>query len=671
MLCPVLTSPTVDALLAEHARLAADGVKLIEWRLDFQKQPFDMAALVARRPGPAIVTLRLPADGGQWQGDEAQRRALLAAAIDAGIEYVDLEGDTAAALPRRGKTQRIVSLHDFAGTPDDLSGIHRRLAAVDADVVKLATLANTTHDTFRMLELVRNSKILTVGLCMGELGAPTRLLAGKFGMPWTYCAPAAGSAPAPGQLDLCTMRDVYRFERIDRETELYAVIGDPIAHSRSPHIHNAAFAAAGVNKAYIAFRVPPAELLQFLDDAVALGFRGLSVTIPHKEAILARVTDPEPAVREIGAANTLLFEPGKVSAYNTDRAAAIDSLAAALQLDRHAPSFAGLKALVLGAGGAAKAIAQGLKSHGADVTISNRNRARADELALPLGLAVVDWDARYSTLPNVLVNCTPLGMEPHEADTAWDSAHLRAEMVVFDTVYTPERTRLIREAERTGCRVVTGVEMFVRQGARQFELFTGRPASIDVMRAALGRAPTPGRRQSIALIGYRGTGKTTVARALASRLGWSCIDADEELERRAGCTIAEMFATQGEPAFRDLESAVLADLVERQRVVISTGGGVVLREENRKRLGQAGLVVWLRARVATILARTQTDPTTAARRPNLTTRGGASEVQQLLTEREPWYGACADLALDTDQQSVEQLVAAIADRFHVSHAEER
>jgi 3-dehydroquinate dehydratase/shikimate dehydrogenase len=491
MICPVICAETPEALLAEHCRLVVEGAQLVEWRLDCIQGSIDLPALLRERPGPIIVTIRLPHDGGKWQGDESQRRELLSQAIEAGAEYVDLEPEAAEAIPRRRPTRRIVSMHDFLGTPDDLTAIQRRLESYDADIVKLATMARSTHDAFRMLELVARSG-QTVGLCMGELGTPTRLLAMRWGAPFSYAAPDDSKPPAPGQLSVRTMRDLYHAEEITAETNIYGVIGDPIGHSKSPLIHNAALRHLGLNAVYVPFRVPPADLLSFLDDIRRLNdsqnfrLRGLSVTIPHKEGILARITDPDEAVREIGAANTMVFDGAKVYGYNTDRWAAIDSLAVATGQGRGAsPRFDGLAALVLGAGGAAKAIAHGLQRCGAKVTITGRTRARAEEVASPLGCGVADWDDRHQIAADVLVNCTPLGMSPHVDATPIEPASLRSEMIVFDTVYNPEITQLLADARERGCRIVTGVEMFIRQAARQFELFTGHEAPVDVMRNAL------------------------------------------------------------------------------------------------------------------------------------------------------------------------------------------
>jgi shikimate dehydrogenase len=502
---------------------------------------------------------------------------------------------------------------------------------------------------------------------MGELGMPTRVLSPALGSPFTYAIPDGREPPAAGLLTFTTMRDLYRCESTNRETAIYGVIGDPIGHSKSPLIYNAAFAEHGINAVYVPFRVPSAELLGFLDDARALGIRGLSVTIPHKEAILATATEIDPMAAAIGAANTIRFDRDSTKVWNTDCAAAVESLATALDQPADSPNFAERTCLVLGAGGAAKAIVYGLKQAGASVAIASRSRERAEELAGPWECEVVDWAARSTVRVDVLVNCTPLGMHPNVAATPMDVAYFRRGMVVFDTVYTPERTRLLQDAEAAGCKIVTGIEMFIRQARRQFDLLVGagewRQGTGELWRALLRpRLPTPDSRPLI-LIGYRGSGKSAVAACLARRLNLRAIDADVELERRAGKTIAEIFATEGEQAFRDWESRVLADVILDKASVIAAGGGVVMREENRAQLAKAGAVVWLRASVETILARVAADPTTAARRPNLTTAGGEAEVRKLLATREPLYRQCATFAIDTDTLDPDAIAAEILNRL--------
>ncbi|HEV3138779.1 MAG TPA: shikimate dehydrogenase [Pirellulales bacterium] len=493
MICVSIARGRHRHVIAEHRHLVQQGAKLIELRLDYIDGEVNLKRLLNDRPSPVVVTCRRERDGGKFNATEEQRLMLLRGAIAEGVEYIDLEDDVASMIPRYGKTKRIISLHDYRKTPDDLEEIHARLTTLDADVIKIATTANQSHDNLRMLQLIERSKVPTVGICMGDIGTPSRILAGRFGAPFTFATFHHERTLAPGQLSYQQMTDIYHYDRIDRNTIVFGVIGDPIGHSLSPMVHNAAFRRAGINAVYVPFRVPREHLNQFLEDAPALGIRGLSITIPHKEAVLKKLTSMDNTMAGIGAANTLMFgERGKVVGSNTDYQAALDSLEQALMV--HAGRKGTLDnqtALVLGAGGAAKAIAFGMKQMGAQVVIAGRTNQRAQQLADALKCKAVDWLNRYSVQPDVLINCTPVGMHPNVDATPYDKHHLRPSMVVFDTVYNPENTLLVKDARSQSCTVVTGVEMFVRQACLQFKLFTSREAPSELMREVLKRTIGP------------------------------------------------------------------------------------------------------------------------------------------------------------------------------------
>jgi 3-dehydroquinate dehydratase/shikimate dehydrogenase len=489
MICVSIGRGRHKHMIAEHKHLVEQGAKLVELRLDHINGEINLKRVLPERPGPVVVTIRRPEDGGKFERSEDERRILLRSAIVSGAEYVDLEEDAAAAIPRYGKTKRIVSLHDFRKTPDNLEEIHARLAALDADIVKIATLATHPQDCLRMLRLMRDSKIPTIGLCMGDIGVPTRILAGKLGAPFSYATFSSERALAPGQLSYRDMTDIYHYEQINAETAVYGVMGDPIGHSLSPLIHNASFAALGLNAVYIPFRIPREDVVSFLTEAQELGVRGLSVTIPHKEAVQAQLTRADDAVRGIGAANTIVFSGNDSFGHNTDHQASMASLAHALGVPADSSfSLKGKKALVLGAGGAAKAIAFGLKEHQAEVVLASRTRDRTNRLAAQLECKAIDWDSRYEIDPDLLMNCTPVGMHPNVDSTPFDRESLRSSMVVFDAVYNPENTLLVKEARSRGCKVVSGLDMFVRQAALQFQYFTGQPGPADLMREVLKRA---------------------------------------------------------------------------------------------------------------------------------------------------------------------------------------
>ncbi|MEX0703944.1 MAG: shikimate dehydrogenase [Planctomycetales bacterium] len=478
-------------VLAEHRALADRGAELVELRLDWLARQPDLSRLLKERPTPVIATCRRQIDRGRWRGSEPQRETLLREAIVAGAEYVDLEGDIAGHIPRYGKTQRIVSHHDFDETPKNLDRIHARLAEKDADIVKLVTMANSPGDAVRMLELVAGARVPTVGFCMGELGIFSRILCGRYGAPFTYATFNRERVLAPGQLTFDEMKHLYRFDSITNDTLLFGVLGDPLGHSLSPLVHNTAFARDQLDAVYAPVRVPQDALSRTLDDLDRLGFRGYSVTIPHKEAVLERFGRPDDPAWEIGAANTLYRdEQGAWQVMNTDYQAALDSIRLGLDPDDEG-RLTGKKALVLGAGGAARAVVLGLVKSEAQVTIANRRGERAAKLAEQFGCKQVQWENRTTVHADILVNCTPVGMHPNLDDTPFDQNAFLEDMLVFDTVYNPENTLLLKQARERGCRTVSGVEMFIRQAAAQYERFTGRPAPLDTMRDALRRGISP------------------------------------------------------------------------------------------------------------------------------------------------------------------------------------
>lgn len=487
MICVSIGRGRHKMMIAEHRHMVELGAKLVELRLDYIAGPINIRRLIADRPCPVIISCRRPADGGKWQGSEEQRMLLLRTAISQGIDYIDLEDDVAASVPRFGKTKRIVSFHDFRKTPDDLDAIHRRLAACDADIAKISTMVNHPSDNVRLLDVVRKAKIPTVGMGMGDIGVPTRILAGKFGSPITYATFSQDRALAPGQLGFEQMMEVFRYDQINAETEVYGVVADPIGHSLSPLIHNAAFAHLGMNKVYVPFRVPREDLARFIDEAPALGIRGLSVTIPHKEEVVKKLTAADEAVRGIGAANTVVLD------------GAADRLQHRLPC-RHAlagegdgnPRRRGKAA------GRQDGAGDGLRrrrarrspsawSAAAHVLLSDITARKAEVMAGRFGCVAVEWADRVKANPDILVNCTPVGMHPNVDETPFEKHHMRPSAVVFDAVYNPENTLLIKEARSRNCTVVTGVEMFVRQACMQFKYFTGRDGPAELMRDVIRR----------------------------------------------------------------------------------------------------------------------------------------------------------------------------------------
>lgn len=472
-------------MIAEHQALAERGAKLVELRVDWLSRDPDVPRLLKDRPTPAIVTCRRAQDGGKWRGDEETRIRLLRTAIVSGADYIDLEADIAKSIPRYGKTKRIISHHDFSGTPDNVEEIWAEMAEMNPDIIKLVTLANSPSDCVRVLKLIENAKIPTVAFCMGEFGIWSRVVCAKLGSPFTYAAFSPDREVAPGQLSFQDMQEIYHYESINPQTELFGVIGDPIGHSLSPKLHNRMMHSIGFNGVYVPIRIASDQLSGALDDLDSLNFRGLSVTIPHKEAVLAKYPRCEDFVKEIGAANTMFRDKGGAwQVSNTDYQAALDSLKLGLT---SGDSLEGKRVLLLGAGGAARAIAMGIVKAGGALAICSRTSARAKALAEEFTCRHITWENRGSEFADILINCTPVGMYPEMDQSPFQETWLREGMIVFDTIYTPENTLLLKYARERGCTTVSGVEMFVRQAAAQFERFTGKSASLEELRDALRR----------------------------------------------------------------------------------------------------------------------------------------------------------------------------------------
>jgi 3-dehydroquinate dehydratase/shikimate dehydrogenase len=478
------------SLLEEWKAAAEAGAELVELRIDCLRREPDLKRILAERFTPLVFTIRRSSDGGLWRGPEEKRQRILREAIAAGVEYVDLEDDIAGSIPRFGKTQRIVSHHSFKKPPDDLEALARTMREAGADIVKIAANARTLGEAGRMLELVRDADGPTIALAMGTIGFFTRVLGAKYGSPFTYSGFNPDRTFAPGMPRFLDLRQDYGYEGINAETELYAVIGDPIGHSLSPAIHNAAFAELGLNKRMVPLQIPTGHLKDGLQCLSFLNLRGISVTIPHKEAIIPLLHRTDKAVEMTGACNTVVVDQdGHWVGHNTDYRAALASLEDALggPLPGGASPLMDKQALILGAGGVARALAYGLSRRGAGVTIANHNDDRAVSLAEEVGCRSASWGMRAGTLCDILVNCTPVGMHPEVDETPVPAAAFRPNMIAFDTVYHPENTLFLKIAREHDCITVSGVDMFVRQAALQFEYYTGQEPPVDLMRSVVKR----------------------------------------------------------------------------------------------------------------------------------------------------------------------------------------
>ncbi len=491
--CAVIARTRHKMMQLEIQEAAKQGARLIELRLDYLSKLPDFKRLLANKPCPMIATVRRPDEGGRWNRSEDERLILLRQAIVADFDYVDLELDVIDQIPRFGNVKRIVSYHNLREMPENVEKIYEEMCSKDADLVKVAVTAQQTVDNLRILSLLKDPPKPTIAICMGDLGTCSRILGLCAGMPFSYGAFNKERTIAPGILSFQELQKLYRVERLRPDTQVFGVIGDPVGHSLSPLIHNKAMRRLGVNGVYLPFRVPRGELVPFLEAFKALPVRGYSVTIPHKEAAAKLAFKKDEAVENMGAANTLIAGEVGFTAYNTDAEAAMESLHANLPLgeDGRLTPLDARTVLLLGAGGVARAIAYALARQGVPLTITNRTDVKGVQLAEEVKAKFVDWAARHNVVCDTLINCTSVGMHPNLDESPIHNSFLKPGLMVFDTIYTPETTLLIREARDRGCHVLTGVDMFVRQAGLQFKLFTGKEAPLAMMTRAVRRALSP------------------------------------------------------------------------------------------------------------------------------------------------------------------------------------
>jgi len=479
--------------LAENARREVNaGESFLEFRLDYLPAPEQGIAVIqkfrAAHPECSVLaTCRRHQNHGKFNGSVEDQIRILDAALGAGARAVDIEVESAEnALPRlealRGKGQLMLSYHNYDGTPSPET-VLRRMLRVSADGYKIVTTARKPSDNSRLLALTKShSRTPLIVLAMGEIGFPTRVLATAWGGLFTYAAPNAAEGTAAGQVSARVLRHLYRAEKFTRAAKIYGVIADPVRHSISPAVHNRAFQAHRLDAVYLPFLVQPAQLKDFFILAESLPVAGFSVTIPHKQKIMRYLDVVDPVARRIGAVNTVWKKAGKWRGANTDAEAVTVPLARKLRLAKST-------VLVVGNGGAARGAAYALVSSGAKVSIVGRNPDRVRSLARACGAESLLREQVNGRKFDALVHATPLGMLPHP-ETCFFPDKIPAELI-FDMVYNPLETTLLRHAAAQGLTVISGLQMFLEQASRQFEIWTGAPAPRAIMEKAALEALAP------------------------------------------------------------------------------------------------------------------------------------------------------------------------------------
>lgn len=481
--CVPVCEKGFDALQDAAVR-ASEDADLIELRLDCIDGAISAEAL-AQVPGklPLILTLRPAEQGGHRTLSRETRETFWKTIAPRGENlWWDVEADLAQEVsPDWSRT--IVSHHDFSGVPEDLEEIYERLAQTPARVLKIAVQANDIADclpVFRLLDRAKREGREVIAIAMGNAGIATRLLGPSRGAFLTYGALDDESGTAPGQINAHRLRSLYHIDQINEETIVCGLVGLPVMHSVSPHVHNAAFSSEGVNGVYLPFEVR--DLDSFVKRMVhpntrELGWnlRGLSITAPHKQAIMHYLDWIDPVAKAIGAVNTVVVEQDRLLGYNTDAAGLVQPL-----LSRFA-SLAHLNVAILGAGGAARAAIWALQQQNANVTLFARNVGKAAALAQLFDIECRPLTSAAFAGYDLVINATPLGSGEHLDQLPATAEHLNGARCVYDLVYNPIQTRLLREARAAGCQTLGGLEMLVAQAKLQFELWTGKKISSSVM----------------------------------------------------------------------------------------------------------------------------------------------------------------------------------------------
>jgi 3-dehydroquinate dehydratase/shikimate dehydrogenase len=478
--------------MLEKAEAVARDNSFLEFRLDYLSQPGQflpkLKGFIEYHPHLVLIaTCRRVKSGGKYRGSVENQLDILVKAAQLGCQLLDVEIESAILMKSRQweKLKKvaalILSFHDFRGTKH-LEKTFAKMKEFPADFLKVVTTANSLHDNVELMRFLQSKSDdnAMVGVCMGEQGIISRVLGVRAGSVFTFGAANPGEETAPGQIAARTLFDTFRIDKVDAATRVYGVAGDPIRQSLSPVMMNTAFRRENLNAVYLALHAK--ELSDLMSCVRDIPIHGLSVTMPYKEAILKHLDKTDPISQKVGACNTVIrSQDGKLYGFNTDVAGVVRPLEQRMNIE-------GAKVLVLGAGGAARAAVYGLKERGADLYLMNRTAAAGKKLAQQAHIKYVDRAklAKIKVPFDVIINATPIGMDalelkgekPEKPLLSADELNCR---YAFEMVYSPAETPFTKMAREKGIHVIPGSEMFVHQGARQFEIWTGKPAPVEEM----------------------------------------------------------------------------------------------------------------------------------------------------------------------------------------------
>lgn len=478
-ICVSVNAANIEEAAEATAAAKELGADLVEIRFDLMENPMEDLTPLKDIDIPKLITLRSKSYGGEWESDDKARLQLYRRAVKAGFKLIDLEDDSSLLGSRDRdlrKAELLVSHHDLEGTPPESKLIEIMLqAGVKGDLAKGAFTVNTVEELHNLVKagnLISMTGKKFVLLGMGEFGPITRLRYRRIGSSMTFASLESGKETAMGQIDITTLKKM-------EKGVITGIIGMPLGHSYSPTLHHNAFEAMDISGMYLKFPTRENEVPLIIDLMRDLNINGLNVTIPHKESVIEYLDKIEDSAEDVGAVNVIVNRKGRLIGMNTD----VSGIAQAFKAAN--ADVNGKRSLIIGAGGAARACAAFLRSEDADIFITNRTMPRAEEVASMFSGQAVGADEAINLEPDVVINCTPLGMKGFPSELPIDPKILRTGQVVMDVIYNPELTPLLIEAESRGCSIISGKEMLIYQAIDAFEAWTGQRPSYEVMAEAV------------------------------------------------------------------------------------------------------------------------------------------------------------------------------------------
>ncbi|MGA1839929.1 MAG: shikimate dehydrogenase [bacterium] len=484
MICCTLIAENINEIW-KQIDLVAETADIVEIRLDYisELNDKDLEKIISGKKCPLIMTCRKKEEGGMYAGSEQERIGILKRCAEIRADYIDIEMSSGRQavedLISSAKDSKIIlSYHNFDEMPDDIDRIYLQMKKFPLDILKISVMATDLEDNLRMFQLIQRAKAEGrdfIGICMGELGEISRILSLAYGSYLTFGCMEKGKEAAPGQISCGILRDVYGVKKLKPQAlSLYGLIGNPVSKSKGYILHNLCFREHKMNAVYLNFLVrDTGEFVSAFRDLLS----GFSVTMPHKQEIIKYLNSVDEDADKVGAVNTVVVKDGKLSGFNTDIEGAVEAIEEKISLE-------GKKVLMIGAGGVARAIGYGVLKKGAKLSIVNRTEEKGRKLAADLGCEFLRMeDVKWGDV-KILINATSIGMSPDTEQSPVDGGVLK-DMVVFDTVYNPGQTRLLKIAAENGCGTVSGIEMFVNQAAKQFQLWTGKDCNKALMKKAV------------------------------------------------------------------------------------------------------------------------------------------------------------------------------------------